>query len=148
MGTDVSEGEKWRSDAIDLLLKKLSDINFLYLPIFPIATAGTQGFYGILYFKQRTVRNITYELPENFVSWEIKNIVIIASYADPLHLIAIKEACCEINKKHGTCAISPMGALFLAHELDIEINEPEMIKSMFEQYPNDYRAGGSRRQTC
>ncbi|OPJ58206.1 creatininase family protein [Clostridium oryzae] len=141
LGTDIYEGERWRNDTISILRKKLPDFNFLYLPAFPIACAGAVGFYGNIYFKQRTVRNIVCELLENIVTWKINNIVIIASHADPTHLIAVEEACSEINKRFGVCAFSPMGALFSAQELGIDTSEPEEIKSMTEQYPNDFHAG-------
>lgn len=99
------------------------------------------GFYGNIHFKQSTVKNVVYELLENIVNWDIRNIVIIASHADPVHIIAVEEACSEINKKYGVCTFSPMGSLFSAHELGIDINLPDEIKSIIEQYPNDFHAG-------
>jgi len=67
---------------------------------------------------------------ENIVSWGVKHIVFIAFHGDPTHLIAIEEACVKINKRHGVCAFSPMGAIFSAKELGIGINEPEEITEM------------------
>lgn len=141
LGTDIYEGERWLNDTTSILSKELLEFNFLFLPAFPVACAGAVGFYGNIHFKQRTVRNIVYELLENIVTWKINNIVIIASHADPTHLIAVEEACSEINKKFGVCAFSPMGALFSAQELELETSEPEEIRSMVEQYPNDFHAG-------
>ncbi len=141
LGTDIYEGERWRNDITFILSEKLPGFNFLYLPAFPVACAGAVGFYGNIHFKQRTVRNVVYELLENIVTWKIKNIVIIASHADPTHLIAVEEACSEINKKFGVCAFSPMGAIFSAQELGLNISEPEEVKSMVKQYPNDFHAG-------
>lgn len=141
LGTDIYEGEWWRNDLTGILSERLPDFNFLHLPAFPIACAGATGFYGNIHFKQSTVKNVVYELLENIVNWEIRNIVIIASHADPVHIIAVEEACSEINKKYGACAFSPMGALFSAHELGIDTNEPYEIRSVLEQYPNDFHAG-------
>lgn len=141
LGTDIYEGERWRNDTTALLAEKLPEFNFLNLPAFPVACAGAIGFYGNIYFEQRTVRNVVCELLENIVTWGIKNIVIIASHADPTHLIAVEESCSEINGKYGVCAFSPMGALFSAQELGLDTNQPEEIKGMLEQYPNDFHAG-------
>ncbi len=141
LGTDIYEGEQWRADATALLVEKLPEYNFLHLPPLPIACAGVTALHGNIYFAQLTVRNVLCELLESLAAWGISNIVVIASHADPRHLIAVEEACSEINKRHGIRAFSPMGAIFSAPELGIDTNRPEEVSRMIELYPNDFHAG-------
>lgn len=141
VGTDIYEGEHWRKELIERLHSKSPDFNLLFLPPVPIACAGASNFYGNLLFKQNTVKRVTYELLSNIVKWKIRNIIIIASHGDPKHLIAVEEACVKINKKHGICAFSPMGAMFSAKELGIDMKGPKQIESIIREYPNDFHAG-------
>lgn len=141
LGTDVFEGEHWRKNAIALLSERLPDFTFLSMPPLPVACAGATGFYGNIYYKPQTVKLIVKELLENVVSWGIKHIILIASHADPIHLIAVERACNEINTVHGVCAISPMGAIFSADELGINSEVPQSVLEMEQRYPNDFHAG-------
>jgi creatinine amidohydrolase len=133
LGTDIYEGERWRNDLLEHLAQQLPEYNLLYVPPVPIACASAAGFYGNIHFKQSTVKNIAYEL--------LENIVVIASHGDPSHLIAIEEACTKINKKYGTCSFTPMGALFSANELGIDVKYPNQLKEVLEKCPNYFHAG-------
>jgi creatinine amidohydrolase len=141
LGTDIYEGERWQKDTIEILSEKLPDYNFLYIPSLAAACAGVTAFTGNIHYKQSTVRNIVYETLENIVSWDMKNIIVIASHGDPTHLIAVEESCTKINKKYGVCAFSPMGSFFSAKELGLDTSEPKEIRDLFEKYPNDFHAG-------
>lgn len=141
LGTDVFEGEHWRKKTISLLSERLPDFTFLSMPPLPIACAGATGFYGNIHYKPQTVKLIVKELLENIVSWGIKNMIIIASHADPIHLIAVEQVCDEINTIHGVCAISPMGAIFSADELGIHSKISKSVLEKEQQYPNDFHAG-------
>ncbi len=141
LGTDIYEGEAWRRKLIEQLVTSMPDFNLISLPFFPIATAGAEGFYGNLYFKQSTLRAVTYELLENMVRWGGKHLVVIASHGDPLHLIAIEEACEKLNRKYGVVALSPMGAFFSAEQLNLKMKHENEVQRMLENYPNDFHAG-------
>lgn len=141
LGTDIFEGEHWRKNTIALLSEKLPDFTFLSMPPLPVACAGATGFYGNIHYKPQTVKMIVKELLENIVSWGIKHIILIASHADPIHLVAVEQACDEINAIHGVCTISPMGAIFSADELNINFEVPQSVLEMEQRYPNDFHAG-------
>ena len=106
-----------------------------------MACAGATGFYGNIHYKPQTVKLVVKELLENIVSWGIRNIILIASHADPIHLIAVERACDEINAVHGVCAISPMGAIFSSDELGIGTETPQAVREMGKSYSNDFHAG-------
>ncbi|MBN1116125.1 MAG: creatininase family protein [Bacteroidales bacterium] len=141
LGVDIFLGETWKNMAIDLIFKKNPDYHLLTMPAIPFAQGSIKGFPGCIHVSQRTVYRVTYEILKKIASWGLKNIVIIASHGDPKHLIAIEEACDKINKKHGLCAISPLGAFFSYDELGIDLDFPEKMQEMLSNYPNDYHAG-------
>ncbi|MCT4593030.1 MAG: creatininase family protein [Anaeromicrobium sp.] len=99
------------------------------------------GFPGNLHLKQTTIKTVAYEIIENIVNWGIKNIVIVSGHAEPKHLIAIEEACEEINTKYGASAFSPMGAIFSNEKLGFNIKHHSEIERLFKEYSNDFHAG-------
>ncbi len=141
LGTDIYEGENWIREAAKRIEQEHPERICCKLPAFPIAAASIKGFYGCIHFKPKTTYQVALELLENIVRLEFRNIIIIASHGDPIHLIAIEKACKRINKKYGTCAISPMGAFFSAKELGIDLNTPIEVKYMEENAANDFHAG-------
>ncbi|SHJ46799.1 creatininase family protein [Paramaledivibacter caminithermalis] len=141
LGVDIYEGVFWQNETIHKLMESFTEYNFLKMPFFPIAYGNIEGFLGNLYFKQSTLKQVTYELLENVVNWGINKIIIIASHGDPKHQIAIEEACDKINKKYGVKAFSPMGSFFSYKELKIDLDFPDKLKQQIEKYKNDYHAG-------
>ncbi len=141
LGTDVYEGEHWIKETIKLIEFENPAIICCKLPAFPIASAGIKGLYGCIYFKPKTTYQITLELLDSIVHWDFKNIIVVASHGDPIHQIAVEKACKKINKKYGTCAISPMGAFFSAKELGINLNLPSEIMNIENKAENDFHAG-------
>ena len=111
------------------------------MPPIPFADGSIKGFPGNLHIKQKTIFRVAYEILKNIHSWGIQNIIIIASHGEPKHLIAIEEACDKINKKYGTCAMSPMGAFFSYKELNIDLKFPKEMAEILKDYPNDFHAG-------
>ncbi len=141
LGTDVYEGEYWIKETIKLIELESPDIICCKLPAFPIASAGIKGLYGCIHFKPKTTYHVALELLESIVHWDFSNIIVVASHGDPIHQIAVEKACKKINKKYGTCAISPMGAFFSANELGINLNLPIEIKNIEKNAENDFHAG-------
>ncbi len=141
LGVDIFLGEAWKNKAIEMISEKHFDYHLMTMPPIPFAQGSIKGFPGCLHVSQKTVYQVTYEILDKIGSWGIKNIIIIASHGEPKHLIAIEEACEKINKKHGLCAISPMGAFFSYNELGIDLNLPEPVKQQLKKYPNDFHAG-------
>ncbi|MCK5135467.1 MAG: creatininase family protein [Bacteroidales bacterium] len=141
LGVDLILGETWKNKAIEMISARNPDYNLLTMPPIPFAQGSIKGFPGNLHVSQRTIYRVSCEIIDKIAEWGIKNIVIIASHGEPKHLIAIEEACDKINKKHGICAISPMGAFFSYDELGIDLNFPEQVKEQLKKYPNDFHAG-------
>ena len=141
LGVDLMLGETWKNKAIDIISEKHPELYVLTMPPIPLAQGTIKGFPGNLHIKQKTVYSVAYELLKNIADWKIKNIVIIASHGDPKHLIAIEEACEKINRKYGTCAISPMGSFFSYNEKGIDLNFPSELEELLQKHPNDFHAG-------
>lgn len=141
LGVDIFLGETLKNKAIEMISEKNSDFHLLTMPPIPFAQGSIKGFPGCIHVSQRTIYQVAYEILDKIATWGIKNIIIIASHGEPKHLIAIEEACDKINKKHGLCAISPMGAFFSYDELGIDLDFPELIKEQIKKYPNDFHAG-------
>ncbi|RKD27946.1 creatinine amidohydrolase [Caminicella sporogenes DSM 14501] len=141
LGVDVFESKYWEQKVIKLLEDEFNDYEFLVMPPVTFGYGNMSDFPGNLYLKQTTIKTVAYEIIENIVNWGIKNIVIISGHAEPKHLIAIEEACEEINTKYGVVAFSPMGAIFSNKELGLNIKHHHEIEKLFKQYSNDFHAG-------
>ncbi|QEK13126.1 GNAT family N-acetyltransferase [Crassaminicella thermophila] len=141
LGVDVFQSKQWEEETIKLLEDEFSDYEFLIMPPLPFGYGNIVGFPGNLHLKQDTIKRVAYEVIENVVNWGMKNIVIIAGHAEPKHLIAIEEACDEINTKYGVCAFSPMGAIFSNEKLRLNIRHDHEIEKLLNKYPNDFHAG-------
>ena len=135
LATDLIEGEYWSKGAMKLIESE-SDATCFYLPSFPIASASVNEFYGSIHFTMKTTYEVAYGLIESLCCMGFKSI-IIASHADPLHLIAVEKAVRKINRKHDLCALAPMGQIFMGEGVkmpcDLEVFENE--------HNNDYHAG-------
>ncbi len=136
LATDLIEGEYWSKGAMKLIESE-SDATCFYLPSFPVASASVNEFYGSIHFTMRTTYEVAYGLIESLCCMGFKNIIVIASHADPLHLIAVEKAVRKINRKYGLCALAPMGQIFMGEGVkmpcDLEVFEKE--------HSDDYHAG-------
>ena len=141
LGVDVYESKQWEQQTIKLLEDEYDDYEFLVMPPVTFGYGNMSGFPGNLFLKQTTIKTVTYEIIENIVNWGIKNIVIVSGHAEPKHLIAIEEACEEINTKYGVCAFSPMGAIFSNEKIGLNINHHPEIEKLYNKYSNDFHAG-------
>ena len=139
IGTDLYEGEGWTEYAAEEIEKE--GYECFKLPSFPIACASAEGFYGCIHFTPKTTYTVVKEILFNLANWKLKNIVIIASHADPIHQIAIEKACDEVNEKYGLCAVSPMGAFFSANELGLSLKKSEEVSNLENKVIDDYHAG-------
>ncbi len=136
LATDVIEGENWSRGAMKLIEEK-SKILCYYLPTFPIAAASVNAFYGSVHFSMKTTFEVAYEILDSVRHMGFENIVIIASHADPDHQIAVIKAVRRINRKHGICAIAPMGSIFEG----TGVEPAEDVKELEKRYGNDFHAG-------
>ncbi len=136
LATDLIEGETWSRGA----MKKLEDnhqLECFYLPAFPIAAASVNEFYGSIHFSMKTTFEVAYEILESLRFMGFKHIVVIASHADPDHQIAVTKAVRKINRRHGICAISPMGSIFMG----TGVEPPEELKQLEKEHGDDFHAG-------
>ncbi len=141
LGTDVYEGESWIESAAIKLEKSEEAYRCFKLPAFPVACASVTGFYGCIHFKPQTTYNVVKELMSNIACWNFKNVIVIASHADPIHQVAVEKACEWVNEKYGVCAFSPMGAFFSAEGLGINLKYPQEVCDLENKAGNDYHAG-------
>ena len=136
LATDLIEGEAWSRGAMEELEMR-NQIECYYLPSFPIAAASVNEFYGSIHFSMKTTFEVAYEILESVRFMGFKNIIIIASHADPNHQIAVIKAVRKINKKHGTCALAPMGSIFMG----VGVEPSDEIKKLEAEHGNDFHAG-------
>ena len=141
LGTDIFEGQHWLEGALTRLANRFPDYELLTLPSVPLAVGSSYGFPGCMHLRQATMQRVGRELLNRVAAWGIRNIVVIASHGDPRHQIAIEEACSQVNRKHGVCAFSPLGAFFSARELGIDLNLPAEVAQEMAASPNDFHAG-------
>ena len=136
LATDLIEGEYWSRGAMGELERRLGTECF-YLPPFPVAAASVNEFYGSIHFPMKTVCDVTYAVLESIRFMGFRNIVVIASHADPQHQIAVEKAVRKINKRHGLCAIAPMGQIFMG----VSAEKPGRVEDMEREHGNDFHAG-------
>ena len=136
LATDLLEGECWSRGAM-LKIESQLDAGCWYLPPFPVAAASVNEFYGSFHFSMRTTCAVAREILESLCCMGFKHIVVVASHADPQHQIAVEKAVRKVNRKYGTCAIAPMGPIFMG----AGVEEPEELKSFQANHADDYHAG-------
>ena len=136
LATDLIEGEHWCKAAMSVI-EDASDVKCFYLPSFPIASASVNEFYGSVHFTMRTTYEVSYGIMESLRFMGFVNIVIIASHADPQHLIAVERAVRKINRKYGTCSFAPMGQIFMGEGVKM----PSELESFEKEHADDYHAG-------
>lgn len=136
LATDLIEGEHWSKEAMTYI-EKTSDATCFYLPSFPIASASVNEFYGSIHFTMRTTYEVAYGILDSLRCMGFRNIIIIASHADPQHLIAVEKAVRKINKKHSKCALAPMGQIFMGESVKL----PCELELFEKQHADDYHAG-------
>ncbi|WP_295153617.1 creatininase family protein [uncultured Ruminococcus sp.] len=136
LATDIIEGEYWSKGAMTEIERR-SGAECFYLPPFPVAAASVNEFYGSIHFTMKTVCDVTYAVIESIRFMGFKNIVVIASHADPQHQIAVEKAVRKINKRHGLCAIAPMGQIFMG----VSAEKSDKLENMEKEHGNDFHAG-------
>ncbi len=136
LATDLIEGENWSRGAMKALEKK-NKLDCYYLPSFPIAAASVTKFYASIHFSMKTTFEVAYEILESIRCMGFKNIILIASHADPDHQIAVIKAVKKLNRKHGLCALAPMGSIFMGVGLEAD----DKIKELEKDHGNDFHAG-------
>ena len=136
IATDLMEGEYWSKGAMKAVEEKLG-VECFYLPSFPIASASVNEFYGSIHFSMKTTYEVTYAILDSAGCMGFQNIIIIASHADPQHQIAIEKAVRKINRKHGICAIAPMGQIFMG----VFVKKSDCLERFEKEHENDYHAG-------
>lgn len=137
LGVDCYLTESW----VNGCLLKEEKFNWIKVPMQTIGCSEIKGFPGNMHISQNTLAQYVYELLKKYVSWGIKNIVVISGHADPKHAIAIEKACEKVNKEHGNLCFAPMGAIFSGNDILIKSKYYDRLNEMFEQYPNDFHAG-------
>ena len=136
LATDLIEGDCWSKGAMRQVEGRTGTECF-YLPSFPIAAASVNEFYGSIHFSMKTTYDVTYGIVESIRCMGFKNIVVIASHADPQHQIAVEKAVRKINKKCGICSFAPMGQIFMG----VGVKAPEELENFEKDHANDFHAG-------
>ncbi|MBP3233347.1 MAG: creatininase family protein [Eubacterium sp.] len=136
IATDLLEGANWSEGAMKRLEKNLQ-VECYTLPPFPIAAASVNEFYGSIHFSMKDTYRIAYDLIESIQYMGFKNIVVIASHADPQHQIAIEKAVRKANKKNGLSAFAPMGQIFMG----TGVKPSEDLETFEKKHANDFHAG-------
>ena len=139
LATDLIEGTNWSKGAMEIL-EQTTEYRCYYLPAFPIAAASVNSFYGCIHFPMRTVCKVVKELLESVAGIGFRNVVVVASHADPEHQIAVEKAVRSVNRKYGEIAIAPMGAFF-APGRDVEKKQLMELQKYEESHPDDFHAG-------
>ena len=136
LATDLAEGEYWSRGAMRELEQRM-DVACFYLPSYPVAAASVNEFYGSIHFPMKVAYEVAYAVLESLCYMGFRNIVVIASHADPQHQIAVEKAVRKINKKNGLCAIAPMGQIFMG----VSVEKSPELQKLENEHGNDYHAG-------
>lgn len=136
IGTDLIEGDYWSKGAMEYI-ENTENVNCFYLPPFPIAAASVTEFYGSIHYTMKTTYQVAYGILDSLRCMEFENIIIIASHADPRHLIAVEKAVRKINRKYGTCAFAPMGQIYMGEG----IHKYQEVNEFENNHKNDFHAG-------
>ncbi|MBR2294871.1 MAG: creatininase family protein [Clostridiales bacterium] len=136
LATDIIEGQYWSLGA-SRIVRERSGAECYCLPPFPVASASVNGFYGSIHFTMKTTFEVAYGILESLRSMGFLNIIIIASHADPEHLIAVEKAVRKINGKYGVCAFAPMGQIFMGEGVKM----PPELELFEKEHGDDYHAG-------
>ena len=83
-------------------LEQRMDVACFYLPLYPVAAASVNEFYGSIHFSMKVTYEVSYAVLESLCYMGFRNIVLIASHADPQHQIAVENAVRKINKRTGS----------------------------------------------
>jgi creatinine amidohydrolase len=141
LGVDVYETERWMRDAAALLAEREPTLTCGILPVIPLGFANMGRFPGNVHVSRKLIYQVVYETISAVAGWGVKNILVISGHADPLHTIAVEQACDTLNRERGMTALAPMGAIFSAAEKGIKGEPHEELAHMEAQYPNDFHAG-------
>jgi len=141
LGVDIFETEHWMDDAMKQMEADFDDYTMIKMPMVPFGHANMKGIPGNIHLSQDMIYQITHAILNNLVSWGIKHMVVVSGHADPMHCIAIEQACDDVNKKAGIVAFAPMGAIFSDKVSGINKNASGKIENYINQFPNDYHAG-------
>lgn len=141
VGVDVYETESWIKGAVRLLDRDHPDYCWGILPVIPLGFADMGKFPGNIHVRRRLIFDVVKETVTAIAEWGVKNIVVISAHADPLHSIAVEQACEHVNERMGVRAIAPMGAILNAEQKGILLDEPEAIADKNRQFSNDFHAG-------
>lgn len=136
LATDLLEGNYWSRKAMEQVENR-TDTECYYLPAFPIASASVNEFYGSVHFSMKTTCEVAYGILESLRCMGFVNIILIASHADPQHQIAVEKAIRKINRKHGICALAPMGQIFMG----VGVKMPDHLENFEKEHANDFHAG-------
>lgn len=141
IGVDIYETNHWIHKAAERLDSALPDYCFAILPTIPLGFADMGQFPGNIHVSRRLIFDVVYETTSAIARWDVHNIIIISAHADPLHAIAVEQACEKTNKEHGDICLAPMGAIFNLGPEDTSAAEPSELPAMQRNFPDDFHAG-------
>ena len=140
-GVDFYETRYWIDGAIRFLENEHPDYCYGTLPVIPLGFADMGMFPGNIHVSRKLIFDVIYETVKAVANWGVKHIIVISGHADPLHSIAIEQACEKINTENGITAFAPMGSIFNANQKGIVSEQPEELTENTRKYPNDFHAG-------
>lgn len=141
IGVDVYETNHWIHKAAERLDSARPDYCFGILPTIPLGFADMGQFPGNIHVSRKLIFDVVYETASAIAKWNVRNIIIISAHADPLHAIAVEQACEKINKEHGDICLAPMGSIFNLGSEDTSATEPSELSAMQRDFPDDFHAG-------
>lgn len=141
IGVDIYETDEWINLAIDKLDSILPSYCYGKLPIIPLGFADMGTFPGNIHVSRELIYKIIYSTLENIVKWGVKNIIVISAHAEPLHTIAVEQACESINKEYGIISIAPMGSIFNYEQKRVLKKLSNSVEEKIKLFPNDFHAG-------
>ena len=136
LATDLLEGVYWSEGAMKKLEQR-TGVECFYLPLYPVAAASVNEFYGSVHFSMRDTYRIAYGIIESIQCMGFKHIVVIASHADPQHQIAIEKAVRKANARNGLSVFAPMGQIFMG----VGVKPAAELEAFEKEHVDDYHAG-------
>lgn len=141
VGVDVYETGSWIDGAVKLLEADHPDYCWGILPVIPLGFADMGKFPGNIHVSRKLIFDVVWETVAAIAEWGVKNIIVISAHADPLHSIAVEQACEQVNERMGTRAIAPMGSILNAGQKGIAAKEPETVAEKNRKFSNDFHGG-------
>ena len=125
VGTDYLTAKHASSDAIRVLNKEKSELNYILFPSLPLGFCGfNTDFPGSISTSSRTIKNIIFDIGSNLARHGFKYLIVCTYHMALAHLRGIHSAMKKLENKYDIKCYEPWSSYFYSGM--IEKNEPKL----------------------